>query len=164
MSARAKQGHVNKFTIDELRTRLLSPPQNAHHPLPRSRWDKNHKRNKNRTINLNARFHTNLWHEALHGNMLAKEIAAQWSIWWALGCIFLEHRRGEVRCNATAPGTLEGSRDIRKISRKMSLEQQDAWDELFGLRTPPDTVIAITNELLLPHSTPIEYTRTSRRR
>lgn len=147
--------HEYSFKEQELVARLLQKPRNEHHPLPQSRWNK---QTKNKTISLNQYRHTTLWHGYLHGNMIASEIAAQWTIWCMEGYIFLGSPKGRFLCGYFAPGTLADSVERPKtaVVTEMTDKQIIAWDELFGLRTKPEIVLRVTNKYLLPATTPID--------
>ena len=144
----------NAYTEAQLIDRLKRGPLNTHHPLPQSRWDK---KSVNETVELNTYLHTVLWHGQLHNNMIAREVAQQWTIWWQKGYIFLGNKRkGKFNCGYTAPGTFDEPWRRPEIKLTMTPDQIEAWDKLFGLYTDPHVVEKIGNRFFFHPESPVQ--------
>ena len=128
--------------------------RNTHHRLPRTRGGTDSREN---LIELNAYLHTSVWHAKLFDNKIAKEVAAQMTVWWTKGYIFEGYGAGRIVNNTLAPGTIwEHFWKIRNVSLHMSATQMEGWDELFGKDTPPEVVLRIINDFFVHSMSPIE--------
>ena len=138
-----------------IKSRVRAKERNTHHRLPRTRGGTNSPEN---LIELNAYYHTDVWHAKLFDNKIAKEVAAQMTVWWTKGYIFTGHDSGRITCPSLAPGTeWEHWWKIRSIkSLHMSPTQLEGWSELFGMDTPPEVVVRIINDFFVHSMSPLQ--------
>lgn len=152
-------------TLNELRRQMKSEPLNRHHRLPGSRGGlypkpKHHRKRELNLIDINESRHR-LWHLLAH-NKIAVEMAAQFNMWWVRGQIFRNYRRQKFECRHVLPETVGKRRswfrnkvEIPADTMDMSLEQSEAFANLFGPNTSPEVMCAIVNEFLVHPHTPL---------
>ena len=137
-----------------IKGRVRAKDRNTHHRLPRTRGGTNSPEN---LIELNANLHTSVWHAKLFDNKIAKEVAAQITVWETKGYIFHGQEPGRIACNSLAPGTeWEHWWKIRNVTLHMTAKQLEGWTELFGMDTPREVVVRIINDFFVHPMSPLE--------
>ncbi|MEK7628049.1 MAG: hypothetical protein AAB421_01360 [Patescibacteria group bacterium] len=164
------EAHGTKRAIEDVRAHLRTGPRNIHHRLPRSRGGDNSPEN---LVEINQVLHAH-WHEIFR-NKTSREIAIQLTVWMAWGYIFKGEKRLRFVCKETEQEESTGGwfrlrpwsghgrgGNLRNIHSKMTGDQRDAWNTLFGARTTPDVVVQAINEMLVHPHLPIHPVRPRR--